>query len=184
MVLFVLCVKADLDGVSSMSLVNGANICLSVKNPLSDFEVREKIVLNTAEHVEQEENTREPPCHFALKWEGSKKRSTIEVLDEAAAKAALKKSGKKSKGGKGGSSVPREVTANDSGEYVPVLALECRGIEPYAFHPMSDEFVITSEGGTTFNEGIDLSDGDWADYDADNDISVSISNFQSKFVAV
>jgi len=47
---------------------------------------------------------------------------------------------------------------------------------------MADEFILTSEGGTVFSEGIDLSDGDWADYDADYDASISISNFQSKFV--
>jgi len=47
---------------------------------------------------------------------------------------------------------------------------------------MADEFILTSEGGTVFSEGIDLSDGDWADYDADYDESISISNFQSKFV--
>ena len=125
MVLFLLCVKADLEGVASMSIKKPIHICISVKNPLSDFEKRERIVLSSAEYVENEENnSREPPCHFALKWEGSKKRSTIEVLDEGSAKSALKKSGKK----KG--EVPREITANDSDEFVPVLALECRGVEP------------------------------------------------------
>jgi len=126
MVLFMLCVKADLEGVASMSIKKPIHICISVKNPLSDFEKRERIVLSSAEYVEHEENnsSREPPCHFALKWEGSKKRSTIEVLDEGSAKSALKKSGKK----KG--EVPREITANDTDEFVPVLALECRGVEP------------------------------------------------------
>lgn len=181
MVLFILCVKADLEGVSSMSVKKPVHICISVKNPLSDFEIREKIIVSTEQYIEQEENSREPPCHFALKWEGSKKRSTIEVLlDDATAKSALKKSGGNKKSSRNN---PRDVVATDSGgDFVPVLALECRGIEPYAFHPINDEFIVTSEGGTIFDDGVDLSDGDWADYDAENDLSVSISNFQSKFV--
>jgi hypothetical protein len=184
MVLFILCVKADLEGVSSVLLRKPVNLCISVKNPLSDFEKREKIILSTDQYMEQEENSREPPCHFALKWEGSKKRSTIEVLvDEATTKSALKKSGGGHKKGDRSRNTPRDLTATDSGgDYVPVLALECRGVEPYAFHPISDEFIVTSEGGTMFNEGVDLSEGDWADYDAENDMSVSISNFQSKFI--
>lgn len=151
-------------------------------NPLSDFEVREKVVLNPSVYVEQEENSREPPCNFTIKWEGSKKRSTIEVLDEKTIKTALKKIKKGKKGGEAGP--PREMTADDSGTWVPVLAFECRGVKPYKFHPMGSEFVVVSEEGTKFDSDIDLDEGDWADYDADNDLSVSISDFESKFIAV
>jgi len=180
MVLFVLCVKGELEGVGSMVLRNDAELCISVKNPLSDYEVRERVTLRLSEHVEQEdENSREPPCHFALKWDGAKKRSTLTVLTEAEAKAATKK---KSGKGKIAVNMPRELNSDDSGEWVPVLALECRGLEPYAFHPLSDEFLITSQGGVKFQEGVDLSEGDWGDYDAENDSAVSISDFQSKFI--
>lgn len=177
--LFILFVKAELEGVSAFSLIPGANFRISVRNPLSDFEVREKVVINPSEHVEQEENSREPPCHFAIKWEGSHKRSTVEVLDSAATKAALKKAGKKGKNTT--EHLPRDFTADDSGEWVPMLALECRGVEPYAFHAMGEEFVVTSEGGAKFESDIDLSEEDWADYDEENDTAVSISNFEAKF---
>mmetsp|Transcript_4629 Transcript_4629/g.6849 ORF Transcript_4629/g.6849 Transcript_4629/m.6849 type:complete len:178 (-) Transcript_4629:89-622(-) len=177
MVLYLLYIKGDLEGVSEISLRRDQNLCISVRNPQSDYEVREKVVFNPSETVEQEENTREPPCHFALKWEGSKKRSILEVLDAGAAKTALKK--KKVKG-----SQPRSYTGDDNGEWVPILAVECRGLEPYAFHPMTDEFIVTSEGDVNFDEDVDLSEGDWADYDAENDASVSISTFESKFEAV
>ena len=186
MVLFLLCVKAEFDGIDKLSLIKNANICLSVRNPLSDYETREKIVFNPSETLDQEENDREPAHHFAVKWEGSKKYSTLIVLDAEAAKSALKKGKKKGKGKGGGGEVdgPRELRGEDSGEFVPVLAMECRGLEPYAFHPLGNEFRVTSEGGVVFEEDVDLSEGDWADYDEENDASVSLNDFESKIIAV
>ena len=143
---------------------------------MSDYEVRDKVAFSLQETVEQEESTREPPCHFALKWEG-KKRSILGVLAAADAKAALKK--KKYKGEQ-----PRDYTADDSGNWVPILAVECRGMEPYAFHPLGNEFVVTSEGGVKFESDVDLSEGDWADYDEENDAAISISDFEAKFESV
>lgn len=184
MVLFLLCIKAELDGVQSVSLIKSSNLCFSIRNPLSDYETREKIVFNPQETLEQDEGDREPPHHFCVKWEGSKKASTLIVLDEEGAKSAMKKI--KKKGGKNKDSeidVPREVTSDDSGDYVPVLAMECRGLEPYAFHSMGGEFKVISEGGVTFEDDVDFSEGDWAEYDEENDAAVSVNEFESKIVA-
>ena len=149
MVVYLLCLKGDLEGVQSIVLDRTANICVDVRDTKSD-ETREKVVFNLSETLEQEESDREPAQHFALTWEGQKKKSIIQVLDEAQVKTIMKK-GKKKK--RGGSEVgePREITADDTGEYVPVLALECRGLEPYAFHPMGGELIVTSEGGAEFS---------------------------------
>jgi hypothetical protein len=136
------------------------------------------VSFNITETVEQEENSREPPHQFSLKWEGSKKSSVLHVLDAAATKTALKKKNIK------GSPVKDEYVAEDSGNYVAILAFECRGLEPYEFHPLGDEFVVESEGGTVFDSDIDLSEGDWADYDEENDLAVSISEFQAKFESI
>mmetsp|Transcript_19876 Transcript_19876/g.55278 ORF Transcript_19876/g.55278 Transcript_19876/m.55278 type:complete len:105 (+) Transcript_19876:501-815(+) len=103
--------------------------------------------------------------------------SILQVLDDKEAASALKK--KKAKGLQ-----PRSMTSEDNGGWVPILAMECRGLEPYAFHPMSEEFVITSEGGTTFEEEVELGEGDWADYDEDNDAPVSMEGIEFKFEAV
>ena len=170
----------------SMSWNKQSNICLDIRNPTSDYEVREKIVIDPSEFIEQDESSREPACHFQIGWEGSKKKSVLTVLaEEATIKSALKKSGgKKCKKG-GDNRLPRAMEAEDSEKYVPMLALECRGIEPYAFHAMGGEFVVESEGGEIFKgEDVDLSDKDWADYDADNDISVTVSEFSSKFESI
>ena len=91
-----------------------------------------------------------------------------------------KKGGKK----KGDVDVPRDMTADDSGEYVPVLAMECRGIEPYEFYPLGNEFKVVSSGGAVFEEDVDLSEGDWGDYDEDNDEAVGVNEFESKIIAV
>jgi hypothetical protein len=133
MVLFLLKVKADLENVSSVRLQRDVNLCISVKNPLSDFETREKVTVNPSETVEQEEGSREPPHHLRLTWEGSKKASILTVFDEAGAKAALKK--------KKGVEIPRDYKDDDSGSFVPILAVECRGLEPYAFFPMGNDLV-------------------------------------------
>lgn len=176
MVLFLLYIKAEAENVASVSLKRDSNLCISVRNPLSEFEVREKVVMNPSETIEQEENSREPPHHFRLNWDGNKKPSIATILDEAGAKTALKK--------KKEVQLPRNFTADDTGTFVPILALDCRGLEPYAFHPMGDEFLITSSGGTTFEEEIDLAEGDWADYDAENDEPVSLAAVEFKFEAV
>jgi len=187
MVLFVLCIKAELDGVESLSLLKNTNLCFSVRNPLSDYETREKIVFNPSETLEQDEGDREPPHHFAVRWEGQKKFSTLIVLDEDGAKSAFKKKMKK-KGGKkkggGEVDVPRDMTEDESGEYVPVLAMECRGIEPYEFYPLGNDFKVVSSGGAVFEEDVDLSEGDWGDYDEENDEAVGVNEFESKIVAV
>jgi len=186
MVLFILCVKAELDGVEALSLLKNTNLCFSVRNPLSDYETREKIVFNPSETLDQDEGDRADAHNFAVKWEGSKKFSTLVVLDEEGSKSALKKI-KKKKGKKGSADevdVPRNVTSDDNGGYVPVLAMECRGMEPYAFHPLGDDFKVISEGGAVFDEDVDLSEGDWGDYDEENDLAVGVNEFESKIIAV
>lgn len=178
MVVFMLFMKAELENISSISLKKDENLRLSVKNPLSDFECRDKIIVNPTDFVEQDDNSREPDHNFALTWEGSKKKSTLTVLTTEQAKTILKK--------KKGAVLPKDnYSAEDSGHFVPILAVECRGLEPSAFFPMGQEFTATSEGGFEFDaEAVDLSEGDWADYDADNDLAVSISDIEFKWEAV
>jgi Eukaryotic protein of unknown function (DUF866) len=183
MVLFFLLVKADVENVSALKLKIDQNLCLTVRNPLSDYEIREKVVVNPCEFVEQDDNAREPPHHFSLCWDGSKKQSTMTILNEAEVKSALKKDGKKGKSGKNGSDdkTPRDYTSEDSGNYVPILCVDCRGLEPTEFFPMGNEFIVISQHGAVFDDDIDLSDGDWGDYDADNDMPVSLSNIEFKW---
>ena len=169
--------KAECENVGSVELLKNVNLRISVSNPLSGDEIRENVVFNPSETLEQDESAREPAHHFALKWEGSKKTSILQCLDEKEAASALKK--KKYKGDK-----PRAYIGDDSGSWVPLLLVECRGLEPCAFNPMTDEFVITSERGYKFDEEIELGEGEWADYDADNDCPVSMEEIEFKWESV
>ncbi len=58
-----------------------------------------------------------------------------------------------------------------------------RGVEPYAFHPLGNEFKVTSSGGAVFEEDVDLSEGDWGDYDEENDAAVGVNEFESKIIS-
>lgn len=161
----------------TITLRPDAQLRISVSNPLSGDEVRENVVFNLSETIEQDEDSREPAHHFGLKWDGSNKRSILQAyVTEAEVNARIKKFNKRYKGEK-----PRPYTGDDDGKWVPLLLVECRGLEPYAFHPMKDEFVITSEGGWTFDEEIEFTDNEWADYDAENDCPVSIQEIEFKF---
>jgi hypothetical protein len=181
MVLYMLMMKAETEGIGEIKLrTENVDLRISVRNSLSDWEIRENVIVNPSELEElDDENSRESPSHFSLKWEGSKKPSVLRCLDAKETVAALKKKKKYKEGG------PRAFTGDDSTDvWVPILTFECRGLEPYELRPMKDEFVIISEGGYLFDEEIEFEDGEWADYDADNDCPVSISELEFKFEAV
>ena len=178
MVVYVLYLRANLEGVYSLSLKPGANLCISVRNPLDHDQTREKVVVDTSALEEplqpgsHKHNNHlhhaEAPCHFALKWDhGDTKRATIPVLGESDAK--VKK-------------VPptrRQLNSDDSGKLVPLLAFDCQGVEPFAFHPMGDEIVVTSSAGRVF-DGIELSNGDWTHFDLGSG-STSVLHVWGKF---
>ena len=173
--------KAETENVGEIRLrTENVNLRISVRNSLSDWERRENVVFDPSELEEQEdESSREPPSHFSIRWEGSKKASVLRCLDAKETATALKKKKKYKEG------APRGFKGEDDNDkWVPILAAECRGLEPYEFSPMKDEFVITSENGYLFDEEIEFEDGEWADYDAENDCPVSISELKFKFEAV
>jgi len=168
MVVYVLYIKADLEGVASLKLKQGANLCISVRNPLDHDQVREKVVIDTSalepkEHAKHEHHA-EAPCHFAMKWDHDEPtRSTIQVLSLSPKNVTPL----------------REMESEDSGTFVPMLALDCQGMEPYAFHPMGDEFVVTNAAAKVFDK-VDLSSGDWSDFDLGTG-STTVMNLQGKF---
>jgi hypothetical protein len=164
-----------------VSISSTANLCFDIRNSAYESETREKIVVDPTSFVDHEEGAREPPHHFAVKWEGSKKPSVLTVLSAEELKTALKKKKGKHINKK---YMIRTLTPDESDEFVPIAAFETRGIVPYAFHPMGGEFIVKSDGGHVFEgDEIDVSD-DWCDYDDENDIALSISEFTSKFEAV
>ena len=77
----------------------------------------------------------------------------------------------------------KRYTAEDSesGKFVPIIRLDCRGIEPVEFIPKDGWEAEGAESGTKFSD-IDLSEGDYSEYDEKASASVGIYNFESQVV--
>ena len=69
--------------------------------------------------------------------------------------------------------------STDSGTKKTMLCLECRGLVPVRWVAGVDLQCVTASG-KRFNE-VDLTDGDWADYDDEADEAVSITNAEHSF---
>lgn len=67
--------------------------------------------------------------------------------------------------------------------FKPLVVFDCRGIEPVEFSPSKGWIAKAAESGTVFTD-IDLSSGDWADYDEKLSESVGIYELESKFISV
>jgi hypothetical protein len=48
---------------------------------------------------------------------------------------------------------------------------------------LGNEFKVTSAGGAIFDEDVDLSEGDWGEYDEENDAAVGVNEFGSKIIS-
>jgi hypothetical protein len=120
-------------------------------------ETRKDITVSSADELQLEGSRGE--ANFVIKWPGSAGQAYIKLLSNV----------------KG---VKNSYNADDSGNFVTILAMECRNIEPIAWYPSFD-FLIRSSSGKLF-EYVDLSEKEWADYDEENDLSVSIMNLEYK----
>lgn len=72
------------------------------------------------------------------------------------------------------------ITAGDceKGDFIPVLAVECRGCEIQSWTP-TGYYQVTTRSGSGFDE-VDLSQGEWYEVDAETNEPVSIVSFISK----
>eukprot|EP00475_Leptophrys_vorax_P009002 TRINITY_DN15905_c0_g2_i1.p2 TRINITY_DN15905_c0_g2~~TRINITY_DN15905_c0_g2_i1.p2 ORF type:complete len:163 (+),score=12.31 TRINITY_DN15905_c0_g2_i1:203-691(+) len=75
----------------------------------------------------------------------------------------------------------KPLTAEDSEarRFAPLVCLDCRGMEPVEFFPKDGWRAEGAESGTVFGE-IDLSEGEYSDYDERAGESVSILNIESE----
>jgi hypothetical protein len=162
MVKYTIYIQAEFGGVASLRLKENADLCVSVRNPLQQEEIREKVVLEGATLIKPEVQTNERhrnehPYHLALKWEhGDTTRATARILE----------------------ATPVSAAAAQGGEFVKLVELECDGLEPYDFHPLGEEFVVVDKAGKE-HDLVDLSGGDWSAYDMGTG-STSVLNFKCK----
>jgi hypothetical protein len=155
MPVFVLQIKCDLENIDYL--------CPQVNNTwifdigsTDDFEKREGVTISRADVLELDGS--KGTANYVMKWKGAKNQAYMKIIDQ-----------------KG---LTERYTNADSGKWKTILALECRGLIPLAWTPSID-FHVHSVGGTKF-EAVDLSSREWADYDEENDISVSILELEGR----
>ncbi|KAK9838391.1 hypothetical protein WJX84_009249 [Apatococcus fuscideae] len=156
MVLNVVEFCANLENIQSISLPEHHTFCIDVKDSTGD-DVRENVRVNDSE--EQDIPNSRGTAHFALKWaKDSRKVSYLHVVPI-----------------KG---VTRPVTGEDDSKPVPIVAFDCRGLDVIKWHP-EDGFEVVTASGKTF-EDVDLSSGEWVEYDEDLSESVGIYDITSQ----
>ncbi|KAK3821616.1 MAG: DUF866-domain-containing protein, partial [Benniella sp.] len=69
----------------------------------------------------------------------------------------------------------------ESSKYSTIVKFDCRGLELVGFEAREGWKAKGDESGTVF-EDIDLTEGEWVDYDAKSGLPVSISNIECQFV--
>ncbi|EFJ43749.1 hypothetical protein VOLCADRAFT_109954 [Volvox carteri f. nagariensis] len=157
MPVFLLSIRAELENVESLSIPSSSHFCLDVKESAGSEEKKGVYVTSTEQH---ELSGSKGTANLVMKFaKGSKKEASINVQEI-----------------KG---VTRPYTADDDGKFVPIIAFECRGLDPIAFHPEGDWRVV-SAGGTKY-DNVDLKEAEWSDYCEKAAASVGIYNFESKF---
>ncbi|KAF5827838.1 hypothetical protein DUNSADRAFT_18628 [Dunaliella salina] len=105
-------------------------------------------------------------ANFILKFDkGSKSTASISIVDSKDLKGVL-----------------RGLTAEDAdaGKFVPVAALECRGLEPIGYTPESDWMVEAANSQTKWDD-VDLSEGEWTEYDEKAGEGVGVYKIRSDF---
>eukprot|EP00940_MAST-03C_sp_MAST-3C-sp2_P002137 g2137.t1 len=113
-----------------------------------------KIVLDPTN--EEEIDGSRGSANFIMTWKGSKRQCSISIITTAA----------------------HNIDSTDDEQ--PLVVFECRNAEIKACSLSDDSFLVTSTGGYTFSD-VDLSD-DWADFDEENDESVSLMGISTKVI--
>ena len=161
--------KATLENIGTMQPKADNTWKIDVQNSQST-ERRDGITINAEEEVELEGSR--GVANLEIKFPDSTEKANCSVVGAAAFQAQFKKNKAKLK------EIPRAVTGDDSGEWVPIVAFEARGLDVVKLTLGVDVFTVTSSGGAALSE-VDLSD-DFADYDEANELSIGITEIETK----
>ena len=154
---FALKIKCELENVASFRWEQNNQWCFTVTNA----DTSESCEAYLCKDDELELAGSRGTAHFIKKWPGEQSQSYLKIIDVKKVTGAT------------------EYTAENNGEEVVILAVEARGLVPTEWTCKND-FTVTTTGGTTFEE-VDVEDGIWADYDAENDCPVSIQELSGRF---
>ncbi|KAF9040531.1 hypothetical protein BJ165DRAFT_1530407 [Panaeolus papilionaceus] len=76
-------------------------------------------------------------------------------------------------------STPIRPYVEENGQFGPILTIECRGLEFIGFDPRG---IWKCEGATGAKfDDVDLTDGEWNDYDEKAKVPVGIANIESRW---
>lgn len=156
MPVFLLQIKAQLQNVDLIARPEDCQWCLTLKNSVGE-DVREGVYVSIDEEIELTGSR--GTANFAMKWEKDSRKEAYLNLQHV----------------KG---VTRNYKAEDSGNWVPIIAFECRGLDPIDLSPEDNWNVVTSSGQMI--ENVDLSEKEYYDVDDKGD-EVSITELEWKF---
>ncbi|GMI55684.1 hypothetical protein ScalyP_jg4048 [Parmales sp. scaly parma] len=179
MPIYVLQLKATLENIGLIHPTLDS-IKISVQHPQDDSQTRSDVILSCANDVEMHVQHGDgfENVAFNMSWEQKTKPASCVVCDAATVKKALPKKCKNA-----GDYTVRDYTEDDSGSFVPVLAVDFSGMEPTSFTPADcEEFEVTTIGGKKFTSDLVAFDDDWCEYDDENDESVSVQEIEFQWV--
>lgn len=171
---FVAFMKCDLENIASLApKTTGSVWVIDVKNGQSD-EARTGVSIDADDEIELDGSR--GVANLVIKFADAPEKSNVSIIQGDDYRAKYKQKAKFM------AVSPRPMTAETSGEWVPFLAFEARGLDVTAVTVGGDNFKAVATSGTSFVP--DLSDGDWAEYDEPHELPVSITNIEIKVEAI
>ena len=159
MPIFVLWAKAELDGVASLTYpFPGACWKFDIQQGAGS-ETREGVIVDP-EETHELQDTKNGVANFVVKFPGDKKQSYLTFLEPSSKDLEKKKINLRSQ-------------KADDGDMVPILAMDCRGLEPIKWYP-TGPYEAEAESGVTF-DNVKLDEGDdWCEYDEKSGTSMTV----------
>lgn len=159
MPIIVLWAKAELDGVKSLTFPFPSCKWTFDVQQAAGPEVREGVIIDP-ENEDEVENSKNATANFIIKFPGDKKQATLKFLDPSDKDLEKKKI------------KIRAQTADDT-DMVPILAMDCRGLEPIKWYP-TGPYEAMAESDVTFDQ-VMLNEGDdWCEYDEKSETSLTV----------
>lgn len=160
MVVIALYLKLDLENVQKITIPSDYQWCFDMKQSNSD-ELRKNVFVSAADTYEIEGGIGAgKEAHFVLTWPGSKKSSTLSIVNDS----------------------QKVIEAKDSGEWVSVIAFDCRGLEPVHWYPSDGVgWIVHSASSDSSFENVILTEDDWADYDEKGEETIGLYSLEHKF---
>lgn len=154
-------IKADLEGIARLIPNENNPWQFDIASESGGAETKEGITVSAVDDLEIEGSR--GTANFIMKWRESKQHAYIKIVP------MHKEAG--------------VYPIEKAGEFVKIVAFECRGLTLENWKPGAD-FFAESPVGTIFRD-VDLTDPDgWTDYDEEAGEAVSIMNLEFRIVRI